>query len=203
MKRRFLILSLLLGSLWVLAPEPQPVLAVCDCYDTYSACLSQAVATVENCLFGAQSAYDLCLSNGGTESVCNPIYQQAAAECQIAYSNAEYSCDQALNSCLAGCGGGGGGSSGSICHDDEQLGYIVSYVSWFAEPLPACISASDGGAEFTAYGWPRDTFDLCMSYSGANQEACCRDQVKANLDAWAVCNVVQHPSSSCKHCISF
>ena len=202
MKRRFLILCILLGSVWVLAPEPRPVLAVCDCYDTYSACLSEAVATYENCVYPAEAAYNECMSTIGIEGICSASYWSAVSSCESALSNSEYSCDQSLTSCLAACQqGGGGGSVGSLCHWDEQMGYITSYVSWFSEPIPSCIL--DGGSVFTGYGWPRDTFDSCMTNTGGtNQELCCRAQVEALLNTYAICSLNPH-NPGCKHCITF
>jgi hypothetical protein len=199
MKRRVFILLALIGFLAVLMPK-QSVLAVCNCYDPYSQCLSEAVTNYENCTYGAQNALDTCLFTD-THSVCDPNFENALAQCDVTFTNAEYSCDATLGSCLYNCGqSGGGGGVGTVCNDDDQMGYQAESVSYFAEVNAACIT--DGGSAFTGYGFPHDTYDTCMSNLN-NQELCCRGQTKWLLDTYAICNISQHHPLGCHHCVTF
>ncbi len=198
MKRRIFILLALIGFLAVLMPK-QPVLALCNCYEPFSACLSNAVAANENCLSIAQYQYYDCISTSWS-TACDDAYAMAAGACDNTFMSAENSCDDALESCLQGCGQGGGSSGGgNICNGDESMGYIVGAIDVYSEPLDACIS--EGGSVFTGYGWPRDTYDTCMSNLN-NPELCCPAQVEALMDLWATCHLDSR-NHSCKHCYSF
>lgn len=198
MKRKIFILLVLMGSVLLLT-EASPVQAECTCWDTYSQCLSVTVGQYETCVWQAQNAKDLCIADANPPSICNESYNQTVAQCLVTYYDSQMSCDTALNSCLAGCGGGGGGGGGGgYCHLDPQTGY------WGYElitgNLQPCIS--EGGSVFTGMGLSSATFDACMTNTGGTeQEYCCREQIKVHLDANATCNI--DPRTSCKHCINF
>lgn len=198
MKRKTLILLVLVYSVWLVS-ESSPVRAECTCWDTYSQCLSVAVGQYETCVWQAQNTKDLCIADANPPSVCNENYNNTVAQCLVTYYDSEFSCDQALNSCLMGCGGGGGGGGGGgYCHQDPAMGYWG--YSLITGTLSTCIT--DGGSAFTDINLSRSAFDTCMTNTGgSSQEFCCREQIKVHLDENAGCNL--DPRTSCQHCINF